>query len=445
MGFMGQAIILLCLRDAGETVLLWDPCRKILGLTILKRLILTASLAGIKDFIITGDSASTLDREMSLIKRDSRFRGRNFQVRCVPLCSLLDLFYKNRIQDRFWLIDSDVVIDPVILKDVPKGETGPLLRIGPGVRICERDALPKIAETPRTQNTKEAESLTSSGGLHSQHSPGLRAKGRFCLKVGTREEAKCAERHILSTGRKTEDGWMARYVIRPISLLLTRQMLKFNMTPNTMTIISTLFGLMSVWLIGTGNARHAILAGCVFAFASVLDHCDGENARITFRTSKTGAAIDVIGDSFIYVFFFLSLPFGLYRADHQTGWIFLGCIVFLSMGVYYWSIVRMLKTTPDRMNTLTFARIFSFAREIERGGGEGGIKGKINWLAAKLAPLYRREFFSMGVFLVLLLAGPKTLMAFVSILYPLQAIYVAIHAENRIRGRSFELIPPKQT
>ena len=214
--------------------------------------------------------------------------------------------------------------------------------------------------------------------------------------------------------------------------MMTKHLLKLNMTPNMMTIISLAFGGLSVWLIGRGDPRSAVLAGCAFQFASILDHCDGANARITFRISKLGSAADLIGDILVYVFFFLSLPLGLYRVDRQTIWLILGLVVFLSMILYYFKIFRIALSAGAGSISLTSASLYSFASKTEGKSDRQNVRGKLERLTSRVTFIFRREFFPTAVLLILIFAGTKALMVMVSILYPLQGVYIMVQAKKRL-------------
>lgn len=410
-----QAVVLIGKRDAGFPDPKGSPRKKILGLTVLERLILSAYQVGVRDFLLVGSDGFHREGHLPSPEKDKRFRKADLHLEHISLSDLPDFVRQGKVKNRFWLFDSDVVFDPAILADAGQDDSSPLGSVGPGIQICDREMFPSQVE--------------SCGALPSA---ALDDKGKFCLKVVSREDAKRAIRYILSTGRKPEDGFMARVFIRPVSLMMTKHLLKLNMTPNMMTIISLAFGWLSGWLIGRGDSRSAILAGCAFQFASILDHCDGANARMTFRISKLGSAVDVIGDALVYVFFFLSLPLGLYRVDGQTIWLILGLVVFLSMILYYFTVIRIARSAGGGSISLTAASLYSFARKTEGKSDRQNVRGKLERLASRVTFIFRREFFVTAVLLIIIFAGTKALMVIISIIYPLQAIYIMVHAKKRL-------------
>ena len=427
-----QAVVLIGQRDAGFPVPKGSPPKKILGLTVLERLILSAYQVGVRDFLLVGSDGFHGDGHLPSPEKDKRFRKEGLHVEQVPLADLPDLVRQGKVKNRFWLFDGDVVFDPAILADAGQDDSSPLGSVGPGIQICDREMFPRLVEALLKHGFAPPGppcQVESRGAFPSE---ALDDKGKFCLKVVSRKDAKRAIRYILSTGRRPEDGFMARVFIRPVSLMMTKHLLKLNMTPNMMTIISLAFGGLSVWLIGRGDPRSAVLAGCAFQFASILDHCDGANARITFRISKLGSAADLIGDILVYVFFFLSLPLGLYRVDRQTIWLILGLVVFLSMILYYFKIFRIALSAGAGSISLTSASLYSFASKTEGKSDRQNVRGKLERLTSRVTFIFRREFFPTAVLLILIFAGTKALMVMVSILYPLQGVYIMVQAKKRL-------------
>ena len=427
-----QAVVLIGKRDAGFPDPPWNPCKKILGLTVLERLILSANQAGVRDFLLVEPDEFHKEGHLPSPEKDKRFRKEDLHLEQVSFSDLPDFVHQGKVKNRFWLFDSDVVFDPAILTDAGQDDSSPLRSIGPGIQMCHREMFPGLVESLLKHGSATPgphRQVESRGALPTAV---LDDKSRFCLKVASREDAKRAVRYILSTGRTHEDGFMARVFIRPVSLMITKHLLKLNITPNTMTIIGIAFGWLSVWLIGRGDSRSAILAGGAFQFASILDHCDGANARMTFRVSKLGSAVDVLGDALVNFCFFLSLSLGLYRVDGQTIWFILGLVVFLSLILYYFNIIRIARSAGGGSISVTSASFYSFTRETEGKSDRQNVRGKLESLASRVTFIFRREFFVTAILLIIIFAGTKALMVMVSILFPLQAIYTFDRARKRL-------------
>jgi phosphatidylglycerophosphate synthase len=120
---------------------------------------------------------------------------------------------------------------------------------------------------------------------------------------------------LLATGPKSADGFMARHFDRHISLAVTRSLLGTPVSPNMMTVLSSLVGLLGAsCFLYHGWGAHMAGAGLVWLH-SVLDGCDGELARIRFQESPLGGDIDFWGDNVVHVSLFGCLALGFARAD----------------------------------------------------------------------------------------------------------------------------------
>jgi phosphatidylglycerophosphate synthase len=259
----------------------------------------------------------------------------------------------------------------------------------------------------------------------------LDIEGRFSLRVTSSASFRRAQRYLLSTVRKPTDGFFSRHFNRRISLFLTTQILKLNITPIQLSIVSILIGLASGLFIGLGGYRHAVLGAFLFEFASIFDGCDGENARLTYRTSKIGGFLDIIGDATIFILFFLSLPIGLYRSSLDPSWLYLGLLAFFSMALFYLQVVRYMKRAQLGSN------IIAIVKDIEGSAGRPGFASRVDAIAARIAFIYRRDFFSTVVFIAIAARGAGVLMWVLAILMPVEAVYIVAYARKRL-GRTLE-------
>ncbi|MCP5464976.1 MAG: CDP-alcohol phosphatidyltransferase family protein [Deltaproteobacteria bacterium] len=90
------------------------------------------------------------------------------------------------------------------------------------------------------------------------------------------------------------EEWLDYYFYRRVAHRLVPTLIKFKISPNQITTLSLLFGLLSAWLV---YKHHFIAAGFVAIFAIILDCCDGQVARLTGQTSPFGRAMDGLFDA----------------------------------------------------------------------------------------------------------------------------------------------------
>jgi phosphatidylglycerophosphate synthase len=128
------------------------------------------------------------------------------------------------------------------------------------------------------------------------------------------ESARRAEAALFRSLRKPGDGWTARFINRHVSLRLTRWLVQTPLRPNQVSVSILLIGLAGAWLASFGTYGAMLGGAALFQLQSILDGCDGEMSRITYRTSVAGEWLDTVGDDVTNYAFFGAAAWGLYRA-----------------------------------------------------------------------------------------------------------------------------------
>jgi 1L-myo-inositol 1-phosphate cytidylyltransferase / CDP-L-myo-inositol myo-inositolphosphotransferase len=112
---------------------------------------------------------------------------------------------------------------------------------------------------------------------------------------------------------KPQDGFVSRFLNRPISRRITRVLLKFPIRPNTWTIsIFVLPVIASVFLV-RGDYVSVVIGAAVFQAFSILDGCDGEIARAKNLESRLGERLDGFCDFLASLLYVLALGWGLHH------------------------------------------------------------------------------------------------------------------------------------
>jgi hypothetical protein len=155
--------------------------------------------------------------------------------------------------------------------------------------------------------------------------------GVFYRRLGDR---RSVERALLGSLRKREDGTISRLMNRRMSLALTSVLMRARITPNQMTIVTTIVGLAGVALV---FARHIIAGAIVVNVSSILDGCDGEIARLKLQASRTGEWLDNVLDDLVNAGYGLALGFAV-------GWPIVGIAATAAIYAYdllvYWQLAR---------------------------------------------------------------------------------------------------------
>jgi phosphatidylglycerophosphate synthase len=174
------------------------------------------------------------------------------------------------------------------------------------------------------------------------------------------------------------DGWFTRLVDRRVSRALTRLLLPTGVTPNQVTVASIVVGIVAGMLFATGNRAAAMGAAALFLASTIIDGCDGELARLTFRESRFGARLDVVGDNVVHVVLFAGIAAGLYRRDHDprvavAGWLLVVGVI-AAMAAVYACVVRRQPTARQRALFEAFAsREFAYLLFVLT------LAGKLEW------------------------------------------------------------------
>lgn len=135
------------------------------------------------------------------------------------------------------------------------------------------------------------------------------------------------EQWFLLDSGKSRDGFVSRYLNRPISRAVSQFLLKTPMTPNVWTLLITLFPVVGFLFVIRGDYFGFVVGAALYQVHSILDGCDGEIARAKYLDSEIGPGLDAFGDLIALLLFSLGLGVGLFRARDGISfshWILLG-------------------------------------------------------------------------------------------------------------------------
>lgn len=165
----------------------------------------------------------------------------------------------------------------------------------------------------------------------------------------TRAERKGATRFLLQIlVKQDEDSPVSKYIYRPLSRPLTQLLLHTSITPNQVSYIVGVIGLVGCFLTALpGQANLVWGAGLVFA-SGILDGCDGEIARLKHQYSSYGAWLDTVIDELTQFSYLVAIGIHTYH-HHPEPWIAASvvtgaiCYVTSIYAIYYFCIVVIKK------------------------------------------------------------------------------------------------------
>jgi len=114
--------------------------------------------------------------------------------------------------------------------------------------------------------------------------------------IATPEERRAAHKLLYKILIKPQDNAITRYLYRPVSFPLTQLLAWTPITPNQISLLVGILVAIGCWLTAHESFAYAIAGTSTVLFASYLDCCDGEIARVKLLSSKYGAWIDTIID-----------------------------------------------------------------------------------------------------------------------------------------------------
>ncbi len=135
-----------------------------------------------------------------------------------------------------------------------------------------------------------------------------------------------AERLLFRSLRKPQDGWTSRWLNRPVSLFLSRWLVKTPLQPNQLSLVILAIGLIGAALAARGGYWPALLGALLFHAQSVLDGCDGEISRVSYRGSLLGEWLDSVGDDLTNYAFFAGAAWGLFTSTGSGFYLAFGAI-----------------------------------------------------------------------------------------------------------------------
>ncbi len=98
------------------------------------------------------------------------------------------------------------------------------------------------------------------------------------------------------------DQAIAQWMMRPL--------VNSPIRPNHITTLSLILGIGAALLFALGSPSLVALAPIAFILSRILDHADGELARLSGRTSRLGHKYDIVADFITTTILFVGIGFG---------------------------------------------------------------------------------------------------------------------------------------
>lgn len=120
-------------------------------------------------------------------------------------------------------------------------------------------------------------------------------------------------RYTESLKSSVSDEWINTYLIRPLAGLVVWPLYYTRVTPNQLTIASTVAGVAAAYMYLGATPRCVALAGLLVTLKDILDSADGQLARAKQLYSRSGRFLDSLSDAFVNLLLFSAIGYVLYQ------------------------------------------------------------------------------------------------------------------------------------
>ncbi len=114
------------------------------------------------------------------------------------------------------------------------------------------------------------------------------------------------------------DETLTLYILRPIAFIFVKMIYRTNITPNQVSLMTIITGIISGFLYTRGTHTFFIIAGGLHFFCLVLDCVDGMIARLKKSGTPVGRIVDGFADYSVGVAVFIGYGIGLANAGYQV-------------------------------------------------------------------------------------------------------------------------------
>jgi phosphatidylglycerophosphate synthase len=164
--------------------------------------------------------------------------------------------------------------------------------------------------------------------------------GKVATPVTDATSVREAERRLWASLTSSTDGLVDRFLNRPLGRYLSKILIRAPFSPNQVSIVSTLVGILSGWFFAGG---HFISGALLLQLSAIIDCVDGDLARVLYKESRLGKWLDLVGDQLVHVAVFAGIGFGLSWRYPASPALALGISAVLGTIISFAVIVRLMQ------------------------------------------------------------------------------------------------------
>lgn len=113
------------------------------------------------------------------------------------------------------------------------------------------------------------------------------------------------------------DETLTLYILRPIAFIFVKMLYPTNITPNQVSLMSIIVGMLSGYFFSRGDVTSYFIAGILYFFCLVLDCVDGMIARLKKNGTPVGRIVDGFADYIVGISVYIGLGIGFSKGFVQ--------------------------------------------------------------------------------------------------------------------------------
>lgn len=106
------------------------------------------------------------------------------------------------------------------------------------------------------------------------------------------------------------DETLTLYILRPIAFIFVKLFYPTSITPNQVSLMTTITGIISAYFFSRGDVVSFVIAGSLYFLAMVLDCVDGMIARLKNNGTAVGRIIDGVSDYIVGTSIYIGMGIG---------------------------------------------------------------------------------------------------------------------------------------
>lgn len=354
-----KAIILFSDGAEDDEISKWCT-KEVASIPLYKRTVLSACKAGIREFIIFG--CNSKDEVKDSLSADTRinaeFKWYDLETD-VHWNELINREIKEDTDEHFLVIKANVLFSHNVLDYLSAPSPGNTIAT---IAIKDPAYLSPTDNTTSNDSVKSGIQDEVNGGIiaashkikdfidPTNNGPSLHGliqklsnknllntvEAKECLyeEVNSQASLVLAEKRLYqSLGSDSDSPILDRHVIRKVSGFISKLSIKTPVTPNQITVLSLILGLLSGLFFAFGGYTFNIIAGFLYFSSVVFDQCDGEIARLKYMQSDYGNILDIICDTVVNAAIVIGITYSIYMTSDSGFMIALGASAVVGISV----------------------------------------------------------------------------------------------------------------